>query len=224
MAEMPLYKKIVLILAAIALFGFVISGIRLFERSRDAQKVGQATAEPEAFTLAKLIDRGPDGNAHVRVTDLVLDSRYLARTSKIRGGDENIKHIWAVARLPGEAADGPIRVLVKNTSVSSRSDADAFLSSRSVQGLVINKIDRPSDDEVKLLRGSYPGFDPDKVILIEVNREPPGQLASFNGIFCLIAGLVVVVCLVVAFWDSIPGLAPRPRKRRRRRTFDYDVD
>jgi hypothetical protein len=224
MGDVPLYKKIALAVGAIALFGCVISTIRLVERRRLAGKVGEASAEPEDITLAKLIARGPDGNANVHVTDLEFDKQYLTRTFKTKSGVEGVKHIWAVARVPGEAPGGPVRVLVKNTNVPEQSDADRFLTTRSVKGLVINKIDRPDDEEVGLLRSKYPGFDPDKVVMIEVGREPPGQVAMFNLYFSLIAGFIAFACVVVMFWDCIPGLLPRRKKKKRRRRTVDDED
>jgi hypothetical protein len=221
--DMPLYKKIALGVGAVALFGCIISGILLVQRGSDAKKIGQASKEPEDITLAKLIARGPDGNAHVRVSDLVFDTQYLSQTATTNGV-ESIKYVWAVARVPGEAPGGPVRVLVKNSRVSSQSEADAFLASRVIQGIVINKIDRPDEEDVRLLRGAYPSFDPDKVIMVQADREPPGQLAAFNGIFCLISGLIAVLCAAAAFWDYVPGLAPRRKKRRRRRPVDDDED
>jgi hypothetical protein len=217
MEDMRLYKKIALAVGGIALFGCVISGIRLVERAGDASKVGQVSAAPENITLAQLIARGPDGNAHLRVTDCAFDGRYLSRTSKTRTGVESLMHIWAVARVPGEAPGTPVRALVKNTQVSSQADADAFLAVRSFEGLVINKIDKPNDEELGLLRNAYPGFDPARVVLIHAYREPPGQLASFNLLFSLIAGLIAVACVALVFWDMIPGLQPRRKKRKRRR-------
>lgn len=224
MEDMPLYKKIALGVGAVALFGCIISGIRLVERRGDASKVGETTPEPQDITLAKLIARGPEGNAHLRVTDLVLDNQYLSKNKKTKSGVESVEYIWAVARVPGEPPGTPIRVLVKNSRVSSQSDADSFLTARVVTGLVINKIDRPSDEEVRLLRGTFSGLDPDKVVLLHAFREPPGQLARFNAIFSLVAGLIAVGCVLVAIGDMIPALFPRRKKKKKRRRRILDED
>jgi hypothetical protein len=220
---MPLYKKVALGVGAVALFGCVISGILLIQRAGDAKKIGQASKEPEDITLAKLIARGPEGNAHVRVSDLAFDKQYLAH-SESTNGVESIKYIWVVARVPGEAPGTPVRALVKNTRVSSQTDADQFLGSPVIKGIVVNKIDRPDEENLKLLRGAYPGLDPDKVVMVEADREPPGQLAAFNAIFCIVSGVIAVLCAAAAFWDYVPGLAPRRKRKRRRRRFDDDED
>lgn len=225
--DMPLYKKIALGVAAVAIFGCVISGIRLAERSSDASKLGAVSKTPEAMTLAQLGARGPDGNANVTVSNVAFDAGYIAETSKSKYGVESIRHIWAVARVPGEAPGSPVRVLVKNTRVNNKADADAFLATNAFPGLVINKIDRPGEDELRLLRSSYQGLDPDRVVMVHAFREPPGELASFNLTFSLIAGLVALLAVFAMIWDYIPGLKAQPRqrkKKKRRRVVEDDED
>jgi hypothetical protein len=144
--DIPIVKAVSGIVGGIALFACVISGIRLVERGSDAAKIGQASREPESFKLEKLIARGLDGNVNVRVSDFTLDRQELAQTWKTNTGVKGIDHIWVVARVPGEANDSPVRVLVRARGSDGVND---LRRAREFQGLLINKIDRPSEEEFR---------------------------------------------------------------------------
>jgi hypothetical protein len=222
MAELSGPQRGAFIIGSVALVGCVIAGVIGFVKAGDAMKMGEVSAEPEEMTLAQLIARGPDGNPNVRVTDLDMDKYYVGWGKKDAAGQaESFQHVWIAARPRGEGPDVPVRVLVKNTQVKDREGVLAFAGTKYMKALVINKIDHPLPDEIKVLKAKYPGTDFDKVILLEKDRAPPSKYASVAAIICIAAGAVALVCALVGF---LPMLVARKGRRRRRRRFDDDDD
>ncbi len=73
------------------------------------------------------------------------------------------------------------RVLVKTDRFKTiGSIPDNWDELQSVKGLVINEIDDLDKDEIKLLKQNWPHLDTDKVLILEIGREPSSASASMG--------------------------------------------
>jgi hypothetical protein len=224
MTELSLTQKIAFGAGGVALFGCVLSAVIGVGRARDAGKLGASSAEPENLTLAELIARGPEGNPNVRLSEFQFDEKVLIHKTRGKYG-EQWDYVWLSARPRGSHPDSRF-ALVRNKRLQDQDDLNQFSTVRALPGLVINKLEKLGDEELRLLRGTYPDTDFDRVVLIDAYQEPPGQLASFNATFSVVAGLVAVACFFVACWPWIPGLGKKKRRKRRRRvrTEEFEED
>lgn len=57
---------------------------------------------------------------------------------------------------------------------------EGFDEAESVQGLVINKISNLKDEELDLLRQSFPSLNPEKILVLEEGRKPAGAAKKFG--------------------------------------------
>jgi hypothetical protein len=86
-------------------------------------------------------------------------------------------------RVPDEAA------------VHSQADVDPAMRRDSVEGLVINKIEKLSDKERELLQNAYPLMDVDNVYIVEDGRQPAGgtgTLGLAGGAVLILSGLFLI--------------------------------
>lgn len=76
---------------------------------------------------------------------------------------------------------GEFSVLVKSKRYSNTSELpEGFDEAESVQGLVINKISNLKDEELDLLRQSFPSLNPEKILVLEEGRKPAGAAKKFG--------------------------------------------
>jgi len=182
------------------------------------------TAEPVAVELADLESGKETGeNAHIKV-----GAHYPAYFELIYYGPENnpekidysyypilSKNHTFVAALgalyekypEGDFSEsempsvGDFKVLVKTKAFKKVDDIPGgFDSVESIEGLIVNRIDKLKPDEQDLLKQSFPSFDPDKILILEVGRKPAsnlkqygmmggGALLAFLGLGWLVLGL-----------------------------------
>lgn len=183
--------------------GFVLIGIGLvvlchgyFEWTMSTR----CTAEPEAFTLADLIDRGPDGNAHVSVSNFLFRENFVVQTSKYGSW----KTVW-IPVAPNDEVDEPpgrqmesVRAIVKCTTVRDNRGLAALEARRAFRGLVINKVDSLDSTEQQLLSRHYPGTEFSRCLLIEEGRGPAAtrELIGFIGggaLLTLVGSSLVII-------------------------------
>jgi hypothetical protein len=173
---------------------------------KEALLASGATDTPQNITCADLAANGPGTNAHVRVTNFKSMSNFVFRKSAT--GD------WQTAWLPiipPSAVKPPngrrlrpgskiipkdfvdssnIHVLIKTHTVRSQADVDGAMKRDEVEGLVINKIEKLTDNERELFQNAYPQMDSDNVYIVEDGRMPAGG----TGMLGLIGGGVLLLC------------------------------
>ena len=207
-----LLKLKALLLIWLGLAGLYL-GVQEWRLSRSAR------ATPEHLTCEQLGDHGPGDNAHVIMSDLMLcDSAYVYRPE--REGSPLWAEAWIPAVPRGSAycqeiarlkqADrkrrtfpppDDFRVLVKLTSTGAALDLSAptlneFTRRETLEGLVVNKIEKLDDEERKLLADSYPHVDLKRCWILEVGRQnDTSWRAPFFG-----GGGAVAIVVGVVLW------------------------
>ncbi len=95
-----------------------------------------------------------------------------------------------------------LKVMVKTERFKSQDDFpnSDLTAEDQIQGLFINKISTLKEDEITLLRESYPGVNTDEILILEEDRKPMGPALYFGmlGGGGLIA-LVGVAWMVMGF-------------------------
>ncbi len=173
--------------------GLVLGGMLLFAGYHEWQLGSGASSQPQELTLQQLIDRGPDGNANVRVSDFTLGDNfaYFSDHSDVYWTRVLIP---AVPNTMGEQAAHVLipKVIVKSTHVHDDNEMDAIHERTQLQGLVINRIESLSKDERGILAQDYPGIDFDHCIILEEGRTPSNGSMLFlmggGGLALLLVG------------------------------------
>jgi hypothetical protein len=165
----------------------------------------QSTRAPDEMKLKDLIARGPQGNAHVIVTDFVLCDNGVSQHLEKSSGS------WVGVWIPLVPSDEVVRdknglvnatnvkVLFYRTSIHNKVELeDRRKKLFRLQGMVTNSImSVPEGDARHLLLSSFPGTDFDKCLIIHEGRRP----FDFFQVFLLGAGtLVALVVAVACFW------------------------
>ena len=68
---------------------------------------------------------------------------------------------------------------------------DGLGDSAGIKGLIINRIASLDAEEARLIKGSFPGINLDKVLILEENRTPTGAMASIG---MMIGGILLFLC------------------------------
>lgn len=168
-----------------------------------------ADAEPQLITCADLAKDGPGSNAHVRISDYILSSSFIwqqrensAAYTKVYvpampvGGayHQTIQQLY-LENPQRENYPEPtnVRVLLKSTKIKTMQDFNDFGLEETIDGLVINDIESLDQEEVDLLKNSYPGFNEQHCRIVEVGRKPAGagklSMLYGGGAMCLLFGL-----------------------------------
>lgn len=185
-------------------------GFLLFLGFREFQLSSAADTEPQTISAEQLIANGPGDNAHVKVTGLFIMDNFVYEENEKEPG-KYLKlwtpaiaetDPWAVEFYKKEAAafeadaENPdfsfldqmgmperIGLVILTDEVKNDADFGAFYLNTELQGLVINKIDKLSGEELSLLSNAYGGIDADSVLVLEHNREPAstGKVALLGG-------------------------------------------
>lgn len=187
---------------------------------REWQLASTARDEPTTITCAQLYESGPGDNAHLIVTDaLVVTSKVVYKGTK--GSDR-----WDVVWMPVIPADtesverlqksmdrdantldrlfGTIKLVVKSTNVHDKGDLSALANARTLQGVVVNRIETLSGEERDLLRRNYP-MDFGEPWLLEHERQPSGIVKRLG---LLGAGILL---LLIAGYKGISMWRHRPK-------------
>jgi hypothetical protein len=148
----------------------VLGGVVGYFGVQELRLAAAASPTPEAISLKELIDRGPDGNAHVSLRD------YDLLEDELVPSDDSDK-IYVPVVPAGSAAEGKVQPGdIKAIIVSSHvPDADDLhLLAPPLKGMVVNWIDPISSDDRDLLKENLPGIDLKNCVIIEEGRAPKG--------------------------------------------------
>jgi hypothetical protein len=160
----------------------VIGGVVFFLGINEKKLSDASSAEPEQVSLAKLIERGPEGNANIILTDYKLCPNFIGEKKTVGGqpvGDWT--KVWVPIARPNllglgalaQAAGGnEIHAIIFSTHVSNEGEMLAKLGRPPLHGMVTNRIKSLSVKEKELLRQSYPGIDCDRCLIIDEGRAP----------------------------------------------------
>ena len=172
-----------------------------------------ASETPQEITCADLSANGPGSNAHVRVTDFRSMVHFVWH--KTHTTDADWETVWLPIVPPGAIKNPPgkrlkpntkvipinfvdssqIHVLIKSHTVHTHADVDPAMRRDSVEGLVINKIEKLSDIDRELLKDAYPLMDVDNVYIVEDGRQPAGgtgMLGLAGGAVLILSGLFLM--------------------------------
>lgn len=156
-------------------FLFIFSGLGAcyFIGYRESCLRRAASTTPEPLTIRQLIDRGPNGNPYVEVTDF----RLLADPDQYAFEFDQSTQAWLgvyILAVPADGPVGPTPVIVRSTHIRSH-DAVRDLSQRPVlRGLVMNSLDQVPDDVRGGLAERHPRGDLTACIVLEEGATPPG--------------------------------------------------
>jgi hypothetical protein len=213
----------------IGVIALLIYGVREYMLGRGSG------SEPAAISIEELEAGVPDNpyrrlGPHIAVFDNVVYSQ------RKRGGSDSVQYAYypavskkaldeAVAKFGKGAGDAaaaallrtlPIKVIVKTRrwksvdEIKAEVDRQDSLFRTELVGTVINRIDSIGTQEVELLKGVTPNFDPKTTVIIEEDRKPTAPALAMG----LIAAGVVLAVAPLPIWLI----------RRRRQTKPQDVD
>jgi hypothetical protein len=187
----------------------VVIGIVFLGVGFKEQKLADtSSAEPEPISLARLLERGPNGNPNLILSDFELCENWVYEKKTMVGvAVGEWTKVW-VPIVPTSDANRAgagfvnlqdpqnIRTLILSSRVHNENEVAPTLAVKQLSGMVINQIAALSSKEKDLLRQGYPGVNFDNVIIFEENRQP----ASSEKIGWLLAGggLLVIVGIGIA--------------------------
>lgn len=163
--------------------------------------VRAAAAEPQEITLEKLIERGPDGPAHLTLTDLGFIPVVKVSQRK-SGGDE-----WAAVYIPLKPTTGPsaapgvpLKVIIKSTHFASEAQLVEFLGQfakeRKLDVTVVPNNDANLNEKVRTalkeqsVKEKVPETDYASCLVVE-DRYQPGKMNAV--VFTIVAVLFLLV-------------------------------
>lgn len=166
-----------------------------------------ADAEPQTISAADLAANGPGDNAHVKMTGFwLLDTQSVVEYPE---HDQNkYNKIWAPVitaedpyvqeymnsnpDLPPPAYNGKVGIILYSKDINNDNEFLRTMESGSVQGLIINEIDKIEGEELSLLKQGLPGLNPDTVLVLEHNRKPKStgttMIMMVGGVILMLAG------------------------------------
>ncbi|MEM1296404.1 MAG: hypothetical protein AAGH89_13635 [Verrucomicrobiota bacterium] len=209
--------------------GMFIVGIAVIFYGFSEFKLSKAASdEPTALELADIEAGEADlSNAHVLIGSHVAD--YYECIFEYEGGNEmkdtdkvtyayypilSNQHSYVVGMnqlfaqypdgIPEEIAlpdMGVISVLVKTEEFPTIGDIPEEMASEDqVQGLFVNKVEKLDQEEIDLLKESYPAIDPENILLLDKARTPTPTGVTFG-----IMGGGALVSVLAVLWMVLPG-------------------
>lgn len=160
----------------------------------------QSSEKPVEITLKELIAQGPDGDAHVVVTDFFLCENLAHQFQDKKPSVWT--HVWIPAvpidEVENKVGFNPtnVKALFFSTSIRNLTELEAKLNKPKVQGLVTNRISSLETKIRNLLRESYPGTDFDKCLIIQEGRTP----FSRGAIYALGGGAALALLLAIGLF------------------------
>lgn len=195
--------------------GLIIVGvIAAIWGGKELMLSGKASDTPQDITCAALIDNGPGGNAHVRLTAAVACPTYFVYEGKTDKGPWSKVYLPALpeggawhreakeafaktGNLSAVPAPSDIRVLLKFTNVRNEDHLGELIDAETIQGTIINSIESLDGKEKSLLRQGYPNIDVDRCYILQVGRKPTSGslvlLATLGGAGAAIIGLLWII-------------------------------
>jgi hypothetical protein len=167
----------------------------------------KSSAEPEEISLKKLIDRGPDGNAYIILTDFVLCDNLVNEFNQ--SNKDRWTKVWIPVVTADEAAlvpKGPlnpskVKALFFSTKITNHQEIEARLHQPKVQAMVTNRIVSLDAKVRNLLQQSYPGTNFDECLIIQEGRTPFSRgVVYLFGVGAVVA-LAVGLGLLLLAWQ-----------------------
>lgn len=181
----------------------VVGGVVSFLGVNEKKLSDASSAAPEQVSLAKLIERGPEGNANIILTDYKICPNFIGERKAVGGqpvGDWT--KVWVpivrpnllgLGALAQEAVGNEIHAIIYSTHVSNEGELIAKLGRPPLHGMVTNRIKSLSSKEKDLLREKYAGIDCDRCLIIDEGRTPTSSelitLYLGGGGLLLLAGI-----------------------------------
>jgi hypothetical protein len=193
----------------------------------------QSSTTPEEITLRQLIERGPEGNPYVVLSDFALGEDYVYEHRK--GQAFLWERVW-VPIFPADEAgaqDNPqkVQAIIKSSRVRNAFGLAQLAARKKLRGMVINRVESLSQRETELLQQRYPGTDFSRCLIIEEGREPAkaGDVRAYFVVgSCLLGvsglGLLGILGLALAAARRRPMIEPRPHQDRIPLALSVDDD
>lgn len=191
----------------IAIALLIGGGLLTFFGYNEHKLASSADSEPQTITAADLIANGYGDNAHVNIKDFeMITWETIVLTPE--DNPNKFEKVWApviafddpyiqeLQALPEDAQAAPpykgqVALILYSTDIPGNGQLESVAMADTVQGLVINEIDKLGGDELKELKKSL-SIDPDKVIIVEHNRKPKStgitMLMMVGGVLLILAG------------------------------------
>jgi hypothetical protein len=187
----------------------VAVGLVVFSLGSDEKRLADtAAAQPQEMTLRQLIDRGPEGNPHIILSDFEFaENMVIEKKEK----SERWTKVW-VPMTPLEVnLDGPpkpssVRAILLSKNVTNNEGLAALEAKPKLNGLVTNLIDKLGYKEKQLLANRYPGTNFEKCIIFEEGREPASTMKVY--LYWAIGGAIVLAgigCFIYGFLPHRDG-------------------
>lgn len=196
----------------IAIALLIGGGLLTFFGYNEHKLASSADSEPQNITAADLIANGYGDNAHVNIKDFeMITWETIVLTPE--DSPNKFEKVWApviafddpyiqeLQALPEDAQTvppykGQVALILYSTDIPGSGQLESVAMGDTVQGLVINEIDKLGGDELKELKKSL-SIDPDKVIIVEHNRKPKStgitMLMMVGGVLLILAGPALFV-------------------------------
>lgn len=183
----------------------VIGALLTFFGYNENKLASTADAEPQSMSAADLAANGPGDNAHIKLTDFWLldtqsvveypendESTYNKIWSPVIPADDPYvqQYITSDPNLPPPAYTGKVGIVLYSTDINNDDDFNTAMTSGSVQGLIINEIDKIDGEELSLLQQGLPNMDADTVLVLEHNRQPK---SAGTTILMMVGGIVLIL-------------------------------
>jgi len=180
-----------------------------------------AKAEPTEVSAADLEGGKLPENCHVVVKDAVAlyplsvyhykKSKHNSaapdantRTTDVLYPAVSLDHPFTKALQSGTADDQAIKAALSTVGILVRTNRFSTVGSipgeigdaKSLQGLVLNKIEKLNAKDAELLRNSFPSLDASKVVILAEDRKPK---ALALGLGTLVAGVLAVLGVIFSW-------------------------
>jgi hypothetical protein len=178
-------------------------------REWSAYRLG--AGEPQEMTLRQLVERGPEGPSHLRLTDFAFiyrpagaDKLHLAFVAQGKSGADE----WAAVLIPlgpkPEANPGgpkppagdPAKVLLRSTHLLHQSDLDSFIASKPKQFDVVVVPYTLTEKQREALSGEVPNNNFADAIVVEEGYDHgitmPLAFTLAGVLFLVVGGFVLL--------------------------------
>lgn len=179
------------------LFLLIVAGALAYFGWREYTLSMSAKSEPTEVTAADIeAGRIPD-NCHLVIKDAIAlypasvyhykKSKYSSaepgpdtKTSDVLYPVVSMNHPFSKALDSGASSEAALKEALSSVSIIVKSDRFKTIGSipakidsiKSLQGLVLNKVEKIGSKEADLLRSSFPKLDTSTVVLVEEGRKP----------------------------------------------------
>lgn len=144
------------------------------------------------YKKSKFSIKKPDGST--RVTDALYPV-----ISKNHPFVQMMQNATATDKQLDDALSS-VGVIVKTKSFGTVGEIPEKMSAGvTLQGLILNHIEKVDSKDANLLRSSFPKLDPDKVVILEEGRKPKGMLYAVG---MMAGGVIFSILCLFAFKKS----------------------